>query len=101
MVDRMYKASLPRVRRILLSMRTEFSHLDTTTNWVQLRIDPLLRHAESLERILRSRKFTQESSRLRQGVALFHSDLVYLGTNVKALEKILEKEKARRARRKK
>lgn len=101
MVDRMYKASLPRVRRLLARMREEFSHLDTRTNWVQLRIDPLLRHAESLEKILRSRKFTRESSRLREGVALFHSDLVYLGTNVKALEKILAKERARRVPRKK
>ena len=34
-----------------------------------------------------------EASRLRKGVELFHSDLVYLRVNVKGLERVLESEK--------
>ena len=40
--------------------------------------------------------FAKEYSRLRRGVVMFHSDLVYLRDNVKALEKTLESEKKRR-----
>jgi hypothetical protein len=98
MVDRAYKAALPSFRHTLEKLRDGFSNLDSRTNWVQLRIDPLLKHLDSLEGILRSRKFSEESSRLRKGVVLFHSDLVYLRTNVQALEKIFRAEKDRIAR---
>jgi hypothetical protein len=98
MVDRVYKKDMPRLRRSLERMRGDFSHLGSKTNWSQLRIEPLLEHIRSLERILGSRKFSREFSRLRFGVALFHSDLVYLRTNVRALKKILDTERGRQER---
>jgi hypothetical protein len=101
MVDRVYKADLPRLRRSLLKMREEFSKLHSKTNWSTLRVDPLLDHVRSLERIIGSKKFSGEFSRLRKGVVLFHSDLVYLRTNVKALGEILRAEKARLSLKKK
>ena len=99
MVDRVYKAGLPQLRRSLEEMREEFSKLHSRTNWSQLRIDPLLEHVRTLEGLLGSKKFAGEFSRLRKGVVLFHSDLVYLRTNVIALEKILRSEKDRQSRR--
>lgn len=95
MVDRVYKADLPRLRKALEGLKVEFSSLGPSkTDWVKLRIDPLLKHVDSLERLLRSEEFSRESSRLRKGVAMFHSDLVYLRENVKALEKVLRSEKS-------
>lgn len=85
MVDRVYKAELPQVRKELLELRREFSRSKATTNWVGLRIDPLLRHAKSLEALLGDRRFAKEFSRLRRGVPMFHSDLVYFRDNVKGL----------------
>ncbi len=94
MVDRVYKADLPRLRKALEELRQEFAHLESPrTDWTKLRIEPLLRHVDSLERSLQSEEFSSEASRLRKGVAMFHSDLVYLRENVKALEKILQSEK--------
>ncbi len=101
MVDRVYKADLPRIRRTLEKMREEFSIRDSATNWTQLRVDPLLEHVRRLERVIGSRKFAGEFSRLRKGVVFFHSDLVYLRTNVKGLEEILQPEKGRRGRKEK
>jgi hypothetical protein len=101
MVDRAYKAALPSLRHNLEKMREDFSKIDSKTNWVQLRIEPLLKHIDSLEGILRSRRFSGEFSRLRRGVVMFHADLVYLRTNVQALAKILQAEKDRIARSKK
>jgi hypothetical protein len=49
---------------------------------------------EALEQLLHSREFAREFSRLRIGVELFHSDLVYFRTNVKELQKLLQSEKA-------
>ncbi len=93
MVDRVYQADLPRLRKALEELREAFSELDASrTDWVKLRIDPLLRHAESLERLLHSRQFSLESTRLRRGVEFFHSDLVYLRANVKGLQKVLQSE---------
>ena len=93
MVDRVYKADLPRLRKALEELRGEFSSIESRTDWVKLRIDPLLKHLDSLERSLASEEFSGEASRLRNGVRLFHSDLVYLRENVKGLEKLLESEK--------
>ncbi len=94
MVDRVYKADLPRLRKALEELREGFSDLGTSkTDWVKLRVDPLLKHLDSLKGLLRSREFSSESSRLRKGVELFHSDLVYLRANVKGLEKLLQSEK--------
>jgi hypothetical protein len=96
MVDRVYKTDLPRLRNALVKMREEFSNLDAKTDWINLRIEPLLKHIESLEQVLNSPEFSQEFSRLRVGVGMFHSDLVYLRGNVKGLEMVLQSEKNRR-----
>ena len=96
MVDRVYKRNVPEMKRKLESLRSEFAKLDTRTDWVTLRIDPLLKHAESLQRSLAA----LESQRLSTGVVLLHSDLVYLKTNVEGLKSILESEKRKAAHRK-
>ena len=88
MVDRVYKAGIPALRKDLQKLRTDLTRLDSRTDWVKLRVDPLLRHAQELERQLKS----QGSSRLTKGVRLFHSDLVYLRENVNGLSEILRSE---------
>jgi len=94
MVDRVYKADLPRLRKALEELREDFSSLSPSrTNWIKLRIDPLLKHSESLEQLLHLKEFSREFSRLRKGVALFHSDLVYLRENIKGLKAVLQSEK--------
>ena len=94
MVDRVYKSALPQFRADLERLRKDFSSLGTTkTNWIELRIDPLLRHLDSLEQLLHSEEHSLESSRLKKGVALFHSDLVYLRENVQGLERVLQSER--------
>jgi hypothetical protein len=97
MVDRVYKGDIPKLRRSLEKLRREFSRLDSPTDWVKLRVNPILRHSRELERLVSSRRFANEFSRLNKGVVLFHSDLVYLRTNVQELRKILGSEKARHA----
>jgi len=98
-MDRSYKEDIPRTRRALEELKNEFSGLALTTDWTNLRIEPLLDHVKSLERVLRSPKFARETARLRRGVVMFHSDLVYLQENVKALKKILEVERRSHRRR--
>jgi hypothetical protein len=94
MIDRVYKADLPRLRSAFEKLREDFSKLDSSkTDWTRLRIEPLLKHLDSLEKLLHSKEFSGEFSRLRKGVILFHSDLVYLRENVKGLEKLLQSEK--------
>lgn len=94
MVDRVYKADLPRLRKALEELREEFSNLGPSkTDWTKLRIEPLLKHLDSLEQLLHSEEFSRESSHLRKGVVMFHSDLVYFRENVKALERVLLSEK--------
>jgi predicted RNase H-like nuclease (RuvC/YqgF family) len=93
MVDRVYKAQIPALRNTLEKLREDFVNLGSKTDWTKLRIEPLLRHLESLEELLESEEFSREFSRLRKGVELFHSDLVYFRTNVKGLKKILQSEK--------
>jgi hypothetical protein len=92
-MDRVYKEDIPRKRRALAELKEEFSRVASATDWTRLRIEPLLEHARFLERLLRSRKFLRETSRLPRGVVMFHSDLVYLRENVNALKAILEAEK--------
>jgi len=92
-MDRSYKEDIPKTRRALEELRKEFSGVPSTTNWTKLRIEPLLDHVKSLERLLRSPKFAREIARLRRGVVMFHSDLVYLRENVRALKMILEVER--------
>jgi hypothetical protein len=96
MVDKVYKTDIPRLKKTLVEIRDEFSNLSTKTDWVKLRIEPLLKHVESLEQLLNSPVFSPEFSRLRMGVRMFHSDLVYLRENVKELEEVLQSEKKRR-----
>ena len=91
MVDRVYKGSLPKIKRRLEEMRVEFGRLDTDVDWAKLRVEPMIRHVESLENSLA----TLESKHLTRGVVLLHSDLVYLRTNVRGLEEILQAEEKR------
>ena len=101
MVDRVYIANLPRIRKALERLREDYSTLNPQgTNWVKLRIEPLLKHVVTLEQFLNSQEFSREFAHLRKGVVFFHSDLVYFRTNVKELEKMLETEK-RSSKRKK
>src|ERR1700741_5337014 len=92
-MDRSYKEDIPKTKRALEELKKEFAGLASTTNWTKLRIEPLLNHLKSLEWLLRSPKFARETARLRRGVVMFHSDLVYLRENVKALKEILAVEK--------
>jgi hypothetical protein len=89
MVDRVYKADIPALRKNLEKLKTAFSQLPTRVDWTRLRVDPLLRHAKQLEHHLKS----QGSARLSKGVRLFHSDLVYLRENVKGLNAVLQSER--------
>ena len=95
-MDRSYKEDIPKNRRALEELKKEFSDVASTTDWTKLRIEPLLEHVKFLERLLRSPKFARETARLRRGVVMFHSDLVYLRENVKALKEILKVEKRSR-----
>jgi hypothetical protein len=95
MVDKVYRNGLPELRNALEKLREDFTNLGSKTDWTKLRIEPLLRHLESLEELLGSGEFSRESSRLTKGVELFHSDLVYFRTNVKGLKKILQSERVR------
>jgi len=98
-MDRSYKEDIPKTKRALEELKKEFSGVASTTDWAKLRIEPLLDHVKSLERLLRSPKFARETARLRRGVVMFHSDLVYLRENVKALKQILDVEGRSRRRR--
>jgi predicted RNase H-like nuclease (RuvC/YqgF family) len=93
MVDRVYKSRIPALRKALEELRENFSNLRPKTDWTGLRIEPLLRHAESLERLLESREYSREFSRLTRGVEFFMSDLEYFRRNVKGLERILQSER--------
>lgn len=97
MVDRVYKRGIPEYRRALEELRKEFARLGSKTDWLRLRVDPVLQHARALNRLLASRRFAPEFARLTKGVALFHSDLVYLSTNVRELRGLLRTEAKRRA----
>ena len=98
-MDRSYKEDIPKTKRALEKLKKEFADVASATDWTKLRIEPLLDHVKSLERLLRSPKFARETARLRRGVVMFHSDLVYLRENVKALKGILEVERKSHRRR--
>jgi hypothetical protein len=89
-MDRSYKEDIPKAKRALEELKKEFSGVASTTDWTKLRIEPLLDHVKCLERLLRSPRFAREIARLRRGVVMFHSDLIYLRENVKALKEILQ-----------
>lgn len=88
-MDRSYKEDIPKMRRALEDLRRQFAKLTPKTDWTRLRIEPLLDHVNSLERVLRSPKFAREVDRLRKGVSMFHADLTYFRQNIKALKEIL------------
>jgi hypothetical protein len=90
-VDRVYGSDLPQLRKTLAELKSEFSRLDTPTDWVRLRIVPLQNHVNALERALR----TWRSTPLRGAVPMLHSDLVYLKENVRHLQRQLERAKQR------
>ena len=92
-MDRSYKEDIPKAKRALEKLKREFSDMASATDWAKLRVEPLLEHAKSLDRLLCSPKFARETARLRKGVGMFHADLVYLRENIKALKKILEAER--------
>jgi hypothetical protein len=98
-MDRSYKEDIPKMKRTLEDLKNGFSGVAATTDWTRLRIEPLLDHVKSLERLLRSPKFARETARLRRGVVMFHSDLIYLRENVKALKQVLDVERKSRQRR--
>ena len=100
MVDRVYKSNLPALRKALEKQRADIALLRPKSDWLRLRVDHLLRHARSLETVLRSTELSQGSHRLTRGVVFLHSDLVYLRTNVKGLEEIIRREKSLRTKRK-
>lgn len=99
MVDTVYKRGIPTLRRALERLREEFSAIEPRTDWTRLRIEPLLQHARALEGLLASARFSREFGRLRKGVVLFHSDLVYLRANVRELESLLRSEEKALSRR--
>ena len=94
MVDRVYRSDLPALRKAFSELRSEFSRLEGRSDWVRLRIDPLLRHVERLERLVP----LLDSSPLRGGVSMLHSDLVYLRENLRGLQARLAAAQQRRRR---
>lgn len=94
MVDRVYRSDLPALRKAFSELRSEFSRLEDRSDWVRLRIDPLLQHVERLERLVPQ----WESSPMRGGVPMLHSDLVYLRENLRRLQTRLDAVQERRRR---
>lgn len=91
-MDSVYTGDIPAARKALEKLKVDFSVLKSTTDWNTLRVAPLLEHARSLERLLRSPKFAREVTRLRRGVSMFLSDLIYFRDNIKELKVILKSE---------
>ena len=84
MVDRVYRGDLPRLRKALAELRTEFARIEAGPAWIRLRIDPLSRHLRRLEDVVPQ----GSTSGLRGLVPMLHSDLVYLRQNVQALQRV-------------
>jgi hypothetical protein len=91
-MDRVYKSDIPASVSELERLQREFARLDRATDWNKLRIEPVLAHAKSLDRLLRSTEFARETARLRRGVGMFHADLVYLRENIRGLKAVLAAE---------
>jgi len=89
MVDRVYIRQIPALRKDLERLKADFSKFGPKSNWAERRVKPLLSHVRQLESQLKSAK----STRLSKGVRMYHSDLVYLRENVRALEQILASER--------
>ena len=95
MVDRVYREAFRGFRVQLTELEDGFARIEASTDWIRLRIEPLLKHVDSLEGIIKSKRFSAEVERLKGGVSMFHSDLVYLRHNIRELEETLRR--ARRA----
>jgi hypothetical protein len=74
-MDRSYKEDIPKAKKELEALKKQFQGVASTTDWTKLRIDPLLEHVNSLERLLRSPSFARETARLRRAVALTRSQI--------------------------
>jgi hypothetical protein len=98
-MDRTYKQDIPSVIKRLEHIRDEFGAIESKTDWIRLRIEPLLEHAKSLDRLINTRQFARETARLSRGVEMFHADLVYFRENVQGLRKVLESERKSATRR--
>jgi hypothetical protein len=94
-MDKAYQSDIPAYRKTLQALQREYSRILPATDWARLRIEPLLEHVAALDRRLRAREFPRERTRLRRGVRMFRSDLVYLRANIKALKAILAGEQRR------
>jgi hypothetical protein len=53
-VDRVYKAHIPALRKALEELNRGFSNLNLDTKWNKLRVEPLLIHVRRLEELLKS-----------------------------------------------
>lgn len=98
-MDRVYKEDVPAAIEALEQLRAELTELTPRTDWIGLRIEPLLAHARALVRVMRSPRHARATTRLTRGVVMFRSDLIYLRDNVRALRAIVAAEKAAPARR--
>jgi hypothetical protein len=97
-MDKVYLSDIPRFEAALKALKREFSEVSTSSNWPALRIDPLIQHVQRLGALVSSPEFAPEVARLRKGVAMFRSDLVYLRTNIQVLRDILAAAKKRQTR---
>lgn len=88
-MDRVYKGAFRSFRAELEELRDGFAQIESKSDWNRLRVEPLMKHVDSLEAIMKSKRFSGEVSRLRRGVSMFHSDLVYFRDNIRELRKIL------------
>lgn len=88
-MDKVYKSDIPEMIQTLRQFKSDFSRIESKTDWANLRIAPLLKHAKTLQKIIESPKFAKETARLTRGVRMFRSDLVYLRTNIAALRDVL------------
>ena len=66
-MDRSYKEDIPKTKKALEKLKKEFSGVASTTDWTRLRIEPLLDHVKSIERLLRSPKFARETGTVKKG----------------------------------
>jgi hypothetical protein len=98
-MDKVYKKDIPSLIATLEDLHERFMRCDSKSNWRKLRIQPLLRHAKQLERVMQAPEFMHERERLTTGVAMFRSDLVYLRDNVRILRSILDSEEKTRSKR--
>lgn len=96
-MDRVYKEDVPAAIEALEQLRAELTELTPRTDWIGLRIEPLLAHARALVAVMRSPRHARATTRLSRGVVMFRSDLIYLRDNLRSLRAIVAAEKAAHA----